>query len=416
LDIPRQDISKRHRRRRLVAAGSVGLVVLAVGLAATLLGPSIPRVDRRALQIDTVVQGELVRRVRGTGTLVSRDERRIVTTSDGRVETVLVRPGATVEKASVLVVLSNREAEQMAAEARWAFDAAVAELAALRAKLDCDLLEQRAKIAEAKSTYELARLEAATDAELTAEGVVPGLQAARSRLAAEGYSVRLEVEKERLAKIGISVRAEVRAQEARVEVLHKTWERRQAVVDELSVRAGLDGVLQQLNADPGQRIPAGTEIARVARPGLLRAELKVPEIDAKDLAVGQSCTVDTRNGTVAGRVERVNPSVQDGTVKVDVELTGPLPQGARADLAVDGVIEIERLRDVRHVARPVNVRAEASTTMFRLGANGVAVRVPVRLGKASVDRVVILDGLSPGDQVIVSDLSDHVRHNRLEVK
>lgn len=416
MDVPRPDAAKRIRRRRATIAGAIAAALAAGGAGLATLETGAPRVERRALHVDTVQEGELVRRVRGPGLLVPRDQSRIAAAVDGRVERVLLRPGAEVVADTVIVELSSPDLQQLEADARWALDAGRAELAALKVKLHGELLEQRARIAEAQAAHDSARLEAEADAKLVVAGLVPGLKAAHSKIAVEQLTVRLEVERERLTVLEDAVRAQVAAQAARLEQLRRAHERRREQVEALQVRAGMAGVLQTLTVEPGQRIGIGTEIARVASPGKLRAELRIPELDARDLAVGQAAVVDTRNGIVEGRVERVDPTVREGAVAVDVALTGALPEGARADLAVDGVVEIERLGNVRHVARPVNVRSDGPASLFRLEQDGQARRVQVRLGKASVDRVVVLEGLSPGDRVIVSDLSEFSKQDRLEVK
>ena len=415
MDIPRTNVAERRWSRRLAVAA--GALALAGGgaLAVRRMGPSVPMIDRRSVQIDAVVEGELVRQVRGSGALVPRVQRRVVALASGRVEGDRVKPGAEVTSATVLFRLVNPDAEEALAAARAQYLAAVADLASLRARLQQEVAEQRARVAEARGAAELSVLEHDVDKQLLDQGAGSGLQEARSRVAAEERALQHQAEQGRLAMLRASATAQLRAQEARVDGVRKTLERRQQIVDDLQVRAGMSGVLQSLAAEVGQNIVAGTEVARVAKPGLLRAEIRIPEIDARDLAIDQRVTVDTHNGTVAGRVERLDPAVQDGTVKVDVELTGMPPPGARADLAVEGLVELDRLSKVRHVARPVNSRAESTTTVFRV-SNGTAVRVPVKLGKASVDRVVVLEGLVPGDQVIVSDMSDHAGRDRLEVR
>jgi HlyD family secretion protein len=415
MDVVRTDLPARRRRKALAAIAGAAAFAAAVIAAVLWLGPSAPRIDRRSVQIDTVVEGELVREVRGTGTLVPREQRRVVTMVAGRVEGEPLKPGVAVTEATVLFRLANPDAEEAAASARTQYQAAVADLAALRVKLQQDLADQRARLEEARGSHSLAALESQVDQELLQQGAASGLQAARSKVAADERAVRLRSEEERLLMLRDAVAAQLRAEESRLSGLRATWERRQERVDELQVRAGLAGVLQSVNVESGQSVAAGTEVARVARPGALRAELRIPEIDARDLAVGQRVTVDTHNGTVEGKVERVDPAVREGTVKADVELTGAVPAGARADLGVEGVVELDRLARVRHVARPVAARPESTARLFVV-RGGEAVRLPVKLGKASVDRVVVLDGLAPGDQVIVSDMSDHAGHDRLEVK
>ena len=417
MDIPRADVSSRRLKRRLFVVAGLLALAGALVLAVLRMGPSVPTLDRRSLQIDTVIEGELVRQVRGSGTLVSRLQQRVVALASGRVESepAPLKPGIGVESSTVLFTLVNPDADEALATARAEHRAAVADLAALRVRLQQELGEGRARVAEARGSAELAKLEHDVDRQLLEQGAGAGLQEARSRVAAEERSMRYQAEQDRLRMLEESVVAQARAQEARVDGFRKTLERRQQIVDDLKVRAGMVGVLQRINVEAGQSVTAGTEVARVAKPGALRAEIRIPEIDARDLAIDQKATIDTHNGTIDGRVERVDPAVRDGTVVADVELTGKLPAGARADLGVEGLIELDRLQNVRHVARPVNTRAESTTTVFRV-KEGMAVRVPVKLGKASVDRVVVLSGLSPGDQVIVSDMSDYAGRDRLEVR
>lgn len=397
-------------------AGGALAAVASGGLALATLEPLSPTVDGKVVFIDTVERGEFVRRVRGAGLLVPRDQRWVAASSEGRVERVLLRPGVAVTADAVLVELSNPELEQLAEEARWALDAGRAEHAALRIKLESDVLDQRARIAAARAEHESARLQAEAEGRLAGQKIISELQLARSRLTAEQLGVRLEIEQERLSKLASAVAAQLQAQNARVEQLERTWERRRAQVDALQVRAGLDGVLQALAVETGQQLAIGASIARVARPGSLRAELRIPEIDARDLAPGQRVTVDTRNGLVAGHVERVEPAVQNGTVKVEAALDGALPPGARADLSVEGTVEVERLADVMHVARPVSAQALSDARLFRVDNDGDARRVPVKLGKASVDRIVVLAGLAPGERVIVSDVAQYARYDRLKVE
>jgi HlyD family secretion protein len=280
-------------------------------------------------------------------------------------------------------------------------------------RLESDVLDQRARIAEARAESEAARLQAEAEGRLAGQKIISYLQLARSRLTAEQLAVRLQIEEERLEKLQASIEAQLRAGVARVEQLRRAWEHRNGQVEALRVRAGLDGVLQALAVESGQQLALGARIARVARPGSLLAELRIAEIEAKDLEVGLNASIDTRNGVVAGRVERVEPAVRNGTVKVDVTLTGALPVGARADLSVEGVIEIEHLENVLHVARPVNVQPESPATLFRVSGSSDALRVPVKFGKASVDRIVIANGLDEGDRVIVSDVGRFERHDRL---
>jgi HlyD family secretion protein len=415
MDRPRTDLERRKRKRWLLAGAALA-AVMAAGIALATFEPIAPRVDAKTLYIDVVTRGDLLRRVRGTGTLVPRDQRWIAAAAEGRVERVLVRPGAQVAADTVLVELSNPELQQLAEEASLACDAARAEAASLHLQLESQVLDQRARIAEARAQYESARLQAEAEARLAGQHAISELQIARSKLTAEQLGVRLEIEQERLGKLQSSVAAQLAAQKARVAQLEQSAIRRRTQSDSLLVRAGLDGVLQQLVVESGQQLALGASIARVARPGSLLAELAIPEMDAKDLAIDQKASIDTRNGVVAAHVERVEPAVSNGTVRVEIAPDSEWPAGARADLSIEGTIDIERLANVVQVARPVSAQPLSESRVFRLSDGGRAQQVPVKFGKASVDRIVILAGLTPGERVIVSDVSQYERYERLNVE
>ncbi len=415
MDRPRTDLERRKRKRWLLAGAALA-AVMAAGIALATFEPMAPRVDAKTLYIDVVTRGDLLRRVRGTGTLVPRDQRWIAAAAQGRVERVLVRPGAEVAADTVLVELSNPELQQLAEEASLACDAARAEAASLHVQLESQVLDQRARIAEARAQYESARLQAEAEARLAGQHAISELQIARSKLTAEQLGVRLEIEQERLGKLRSSVAAQLAAQKARVAQLEQSAIRRRAQADSLLVRAGLDGVLQALVVESGQQLALGASIARVARPGSLLAELAIPEMDARDLAIGQKASIDTHNGVVAAHVERVEPAVSNGTVRVEIAPDSEWPAGARADLSIEGTVDIERLANVVQVARPVSAQPLSESRVFRLSDRGRAQRVPVKFGKASVDRIVILAGLTPGERVIVSDVSQYERYERLNVE
>jgi HlyD family secretion protein len=415
MDVPRPEYSQRLRKRRIALAVGAGLVVASAAVAIVRMDPAGPAVDREALLIDTVRRGEFVHQVRGPGVLEPRDIRWIVAQAPGRVERILVRPGMPVEADTVIVELSNPEAQRVADEARWALSQGDAELAALRLQLQSQVLDQKSRAAEVRANYESARLQA--EAEAAAENAVSALQARRSAILAEQLEVRVEVEEERLANLREATAAQLRAQSARIEQLRASLASRRELAESLHVRAGLAGVLQVLPVQVGQQIAAGAQIARVARPGELVAELCVPELSARDLRAGLAAKIDTRNGIVAGRVSRVDPTVENGSVRVEVTLEGALPPGARPDLSVDGLIEIERLPDVVFVGRPVYGEPDAPISVFRLDAGGSgAQRVPARLGKASANEVVVLEGLQPGDRIVLSDVSQWSRHDHLRIR
>lgn len=329
---------------------------------------------------------------------------------------MLVKPGAVVRPDTVLVEMSNPELAQQVAEARAAVSAAEADYAALRVQLQSGVLDQRAVLAAARAEYEGARLESEAQADLAKQGIIPAIDYRRTQLAAEQLKVRLEVERERVDILQQAVDAQLRAAEVRLEQQRQQLELREQQFANLNVRAGIAGVLQTLEVEAGQRVTPGTNIARVARPDDLMAELRIAETQAKDVRVGQTVEVDTRNGIAEGRVMRIDPAVQNGTVQVDVEIVGKLPPGARPDLSVDGTVLIERLEDVLHVGRPVYGQAGSTLRLFRLQPQaGIAVRVPVTLGKVSVNRVQILQGLKEGDRVVLSDTSQWDDHDRIEL-
>jgi len=404
MDIPRPEL-KRKKRMRQAGFAAVGVLVVGVAtLGLMRLEPAAPTVTRASVWIDSVRQGEMLREVRGPGTLVPRVIRWIGAQTEGRVERVVVRPGATVEADTVLVEMTNPEAMQEAEEARYAVVQAEAELAELKLTLENKQLDQKAAVAGAQAEYEGARLQAL--AEKDAGNVVPLIKYQRSELLAQQLKVKLDIEQERLDQFAASVDAQLAVGKAKAEQSRNAYERKRVRVENLSVRAGIAGVVQEVMVEEGQRVLIGANIARVAPPNDLRAELRVPETQARDVMPDQLVHVDTRNGIVEGHVVRIDPAVQSGTVEVDVDFTGELPRGARPDLSVDGTIEIERLPSVVFTGRPAYGQPNSTVSLFKLVEDGrYAIRVPVELGRTSVNAVEILKGLSPGDQVILSDTS-----------
>jgi HlyD family secretion protein len=390
---------------RQAGFAAVGVLVIGVAtLGLMRLEPAAPTVSRASVWIDSVRQGEMLREVRGPGTLVPRVIRWIGAQTEGRVERVVVRPGATVTADTVLVEMTNPEAVQEAEEARYAVVQAEAELSELKLTLENKQLDQKAAVAGAQAEYEGARLQALAEKE--AGTVVPLIKYQRSELLAQQLKVKLDIEQERLDQFAASVEAQLAVGKAKAEQTRNAYERKRARVDNLSVRAGIAGVVQEVMVEEGQRVLIGANIARVAPPNDLRAELRVPETQARDVLPDQLVHVDTRNGIVEGHVVRIDPAVQSGTVQVDVDFTGELPRGARPDLSVDGTIEIERLPSVVYTGRPAYGQPNSTVSLFKLvEGGGYAVRVPVELGRTSVNAVEILKGLSPGDQVILSDTS-----------
>jgi HlyD family secretion protein len=406
MDIPRLEIARRKRIRRILI-GVVGVLVLGgVSWAVSRLKPAAPSVERATVWLDTVKRGPMLRQVRGLGTLVPEDTLWIPATTDGRVEQRLALPGIIVTPETVLIVLSNPELQQALVDADWKLRAAQAELANVKVKLQSERLTQQAAAANIESEANKSKLQADRDTELNKLGLLADIQAKTSVVTALDWANRSQIEKQRL-DIGLeAIRAQIAVQEAMVEQLRALFNLKKSQVDSLRVRAGVHGVLQQIPVEVGQRVAVGANLARVVQPEKLKAELKIPETQAKDVAIGQRADVDTRNGVISGRVSRIDPAAIQGNVTVDVRLEGALPPGARPDLSVDGVIEIEKLNDVLYVGRPTFGQPNSQIALFKLDPdNKGATRTPVKLGRSSVNTIEILEGLRVGDQVVLSDMS-----------
>ncbi|MEP7009480.1 MAG: HlyD family efflux transporter periplasmic adaptor subunit [Acidobacteriota bacterium] len=417
MDIQRPDQTRKRRNQRIAWAA---LGVLAIGLITYLISrlkPAAPSVERETVWVDTVQRGPMLRQVRGPGTLVPVDIRWLSASQDGRVERIPSLPGVPVEPDTILLELSNPELEQGLSDAESQLQGANADFLDLRARLESDVLNQRSQAAAVDSQAQEAKLQAEANQQLAKDGLIPDLTLRLSRLRADQLGRQAGIEVERVTKSTQSASAQLSAQRARVEQAQTLVELRRRQVEGLHVRAGISGILQELPVQVGQRVTPGTNLARVARPGELKAELRIPETQAKDVALGQTASIDTRNGLVTGRVARIAPSVQEGTVTVDVALTSALPKGARPDLAVDGTIEIERLPDVLFVGRPAYGQPNSKVEMFKLVEGGkAAVKVPVQLGRSSVNTIELVSGLQVGDQVILSDTSawDNVSRIKLD--
>jgi HlyD family secretion protein len=381
----------------------------------------LPPVERGALLFGTVKRGELLRQVRGNGTLVPEDIRWIPTLNAGRVEQILIWPGARVKPDSVLVELSNPEVEQAAFDTGSQLKVAEADLANLRVQLNSQKLTQEKQVATAEADYSSAKLDLEVNDELTKAGLVPAITLKQSKAKAEELAKLLEIEGRRLKIADDAAKAQLEAQETKLAQLRAQLELKRRQVAALKVTAGMDGVLQRLG-DPinplqvGQQLPAGALVARVANPAKLRAVIKIAETQAKDIQLDQPAEIDTRNGIVHGHVIRVDPAVDNGTVSVDVALDGQCPKGSRPDLSVDGTIELERLEDVLYVERPVQGQPDSLAGLFKVEDNGkTAVRVQVKLGRSSVSTIEVLQGLNVGDQVILSDMSQWDTYDRVRL-
>jgi HlyD family secretion protein len=413
MDIPRPENKKRKRIRQLAIAGGTALLLVLVTIGLSQLEPAAPSVDGDTQYIGDVTRGEFVKQVRGPGTLVLRDIRWIGAQSAGRVERVIVRAGAVVEPDTILVQLSNPDLMSESEKAAFALEAAKAEQAELELTLRSQELDQKAALAQARAQYEAARLQAEAEREA---GVVAELTVRRSELQAEQYKATFEIQTDRLNQFGATVEARLAAGRARLAQQQNAYDRLRAQVQALSVRAGIAGVVTQVPVEEGAQLQPGANIARVARPDDLQAELRVAETQSRDVVVGQHVAVDTRNGVVDGKVIRIDPVVVEGTVQVDVELVGKLPRGSRPDQSVDGTIEIERFSDVIKMGRPAYSQQNSTISLFKLVDDGAyAVRVQVAIGATSVNEVEIKEGLVPGDRVILSDTSAWDDNDRIRL-
>lgn len=399
----------------LIAVATTLVAVATFGVSR--LKPAAPEVDQSGLFIDTVHRGSMVRQVRGTGTLVPENVRWIPAATEARVEKILVQPGTAVTSTTAILELSNPEVEQAARDAELQLGSAEAELRKREIELESAILAQSAVAADIDGRLSEARAQAAVDDELARNGLTSALTRNLSKSRAEQLETRSTIEKQRLAIARKAAEAEMVMQRSRVDQLRALHDLRESHKTALLVRAGIDGVLQQMPVEVGQRVTAGANLARVAQPEPLKAELRVAETQARDVAVGQLVTIDTRNGTVEGRVTRVDPAVQNGTIGVDVGFHGPLPRGARPDLTVDGVIELERLDNVLYCGRPVQGSDGATIGLFKLTPDGSeAVQTSVSIGRTSVSSVEIRSGLREGDRVILSDMSQWSDHQRIRLK
>jgi HlyD family secretion protein len=406
MDIVKPQAAGKRRARQAAFAAGLAFLLVGTTFAVSRLKPAAPSVSRSAVWIGTVERGPLVRQVRGVGTLVPEEVRWIPAATDARVERIVVHPGTSVEPDTVVLELSNPELQQRAIEAASQLRAAEAAYNELKVRLRSQNLDQQAAAARVKAEYQQARLRADADDELAREGLVSDINRKTSRSTADELANRLEIEGQRLAIAQDAIAAQLQVQAADVEQKRAMAQLRRSQLEGLKVRPGIKGVLQLVGVEVGQQVTPGTNLARVAQPDRLKAVIRVPETQARDLSPGQEASIDTRNGIVPGRVARVDPGATNGTVTVDIALVGELPKGARPDLTVDGTVQIERLADVVHVGRPAQGQSGGRLKMFRLEADGThAEGVPVQLGRMSVNAVEIVDGLAPGDQVILSDTS-----------
>src|ERR1700730_358848 len=409
----------KHRRRLLrIIYGAVGLVLLALAtLGLSRLKAAAPTVDKATVWTDTVKRGPMLREVRGLGTLVPETIRVIPAATDGRVEQRLVLPGTPVTAKTVILELSNSELQQSVLDAGFQLKGAEAEYNNLKAQLDNQVMEQRSKAAGVRSEFHQAQLQHEADDQLYKFGITAEIVWKTSQVKAEELGKQNEIAEKQVDTFAQSIEAQLAVQQAKIDGQRALCELKQHQLDQLLVRPGIDGVLQKLAVEVGQQVTPGTILARVAQPSHLKAQLKIAETQAKDVAIGQKALIDTHNGTVQGHVARIDPSVQNGTVTVDASIDGSLPPGSRPDLSVEGTIEIERLADVLSVGLPVHGETDSTVGLFKVVDDGSeAVRVQVKLGRTSVNSVEILQGLSAGDQVILSDMSSWDNFDRVPLR
>jgi HlyD family secretion protein len=417
MDIQRPSNARAKKIRR-IAYGTVALSLIGgVTYALSRLKPAAPSVDAGTIWSDTVKRGPMVRDVRGLGTLVPEDIRWVAAQTDAHVDKWVLRPPAVVKPNSIIMELSDPTVQKDAVDAEYQLKGAEADYENMKVQVNSDLMSQKANEASVRSDYEQAKIQHDVDEKQVKLGLTSQLIEQQSRVKAEQLAIRLQLETERTKISTDSATAKLAAQQARVEQMKALYDLKKSQLEALHVRAGIDGVLQLLPVDVGQHVTPGMNLARVADPKRLRAEVKIAETQAKDVMPGQKATIDTRNGIVNGHVSRVDPSVINGTVTVDVTIDDPLPPGARPDLSVDGTITLENLKDVLYVGRPVHGQSDSTIGLFKVIDDGAeAVRVNVKLGRSSVNTIEIIDGLKVGDKVILSDMSAWDAFDRIKLK
>lgn len=419
MDIERPDLKKRKRRRQILWS-CIGLVLLAAITAIVMrLKPAAPTVDRNTVWTDTVKRGNMIRQVRGLGTLVPREDRirSIPAETEGTVVRIFELPGAMVHPDTIIMQMTNPQLMQLAQDAALQLKAAEADYHNTQVSLESGLMDRRSTAADIHAQYQQAQLQARTDQSLYKLGVISGLAYSDSQGKADALTTREDLQKQQISINEKALQTQLAVQKAKVEQARALAQLEQREVEALTVRAGIDGVLVDMPLQVGQHVPVGTELAQIIQPDQLKAQLQIAETQAHDVQINQPAEVDTHNGVVSGTVTRINPSVVNGTVTVDVKFDGPLPQGARPDLSVDGTIDLQRLNDVLHVGRPAFGNESSTISLFKLDPSGnYATRVPVKVGRASVNEIQILEGLKEGDTVILSDMSrwDNVDRIRLD--
>jgi HlyD family secretion protein len=416
MDMFRPSAAKQRRKRRIIY-GAAGLALVAlVTMGLSRMKPAAPSVDRSTVWIDTVKRGPMLRQVRGLGTLVPEDIHWIPAITEGRVDRILVLPGTAVKADTVLLELSNPQLQQEALDAEWKLKASEADYKNLQVQLASQVLAQKSEAAKSQSEYSQAKMQADTDSELQKLGVISENSLKVSTEKARELATRNDIEHQRLTNAGEVLEAQLEAKRAEVEQNRALFQLKQSRLEGLRVRAGTDGVLQEQTLKAGMWVTPGTTLAKVVQPERLKAELKIAETQAKDIQLNLPASIDTHNGVISGHVKRIDPSVVNGTVTVDVAVDSALPQGARPDLSVDGTVDLERISNVLYVGRPAFGQEKSTVGIFKLEPDGrTAVRTQVKLGRSSVNTVEIVQGLKEGDQVVLSDMSRWDSYDRVRL-
>ena len=417
MDIARPDVKRKKRIRQAVYVLAALILIPLVTYALHTLKPAAPTVDKGVVWTDTVKRGSMLREVRGLGTLVPETIRLIPAATDGQVEERYLLPGVPVKANTAILLLQNPELQQAALDTEYQQKGAEAELNNLKAQLQNLLMDQTAKAAGVRSEFHQAQIQADTNEELFKLGLISDVVMKTSKVKAEELAKQNDIAEKQVTTFASSMEPQIAVQQSKVDELRALSDLKRSQVAQLRVTPGIDGVLQELDVEVGQKVTMGTVLARVAQPTHLKAQLKIAETQAKDVQIGQKASIDTHNGIISGHVTRIDPAVVNGTVTVDCSLEGTLPEGARPDLSVEGTVEIERLTDVMYVGRPVHGEADSTVGLFKVTADGSeATRVQVALGKTSVNTVEIKKGLQVGDTVILSDMSQWDNYDRIQLK
>jgi HlyD family secretion protein len=417
VDIQRASNPRAKRIRRTIYGLTAVLLVGGVTLGLARLRPAPPTVDRASIYLDTVKRGEMLREVRGIGTLVPVDIRWIPAQSSARVDRIVLQSGAVVKPDSVILELTDPQLQRDTLDAEYAYKAAEADLANLKAQLANSLMVQKSAAADIESQYQQGKMQADADGQLSSQGLVAALDARKSAVAAEQLGIKRGLTQEQVKVAADAAQAQIAAQQAHLDQQRVSYELKKSQLDALHVRAGLSGVLSDVPVEVGQQVTSGTNLARVADPSRLKATIQIPETQAKDVVIGQAASIDTHNGVASGHVTRIDAAVVNGTVAVDVAFDSPQPPGARPELSVDGTIEIEDLKNVLYVGRPVNAPENGMTTLFKLSDGGdEAARTRVKLGRSSVNTVEVLQGFNAGDNVVLSDMSAWDSFDRIRLR